>query len=202
MRIAASLFNHMVPVKRQSENRNWFCAVFGGIDWAGQRVWAGAESAQEISRGQAASAAPGNEIPDGTRPGGAAATRLTVLPASFQDAALTAAIPGAATTQAVLPPANFRRPAGTAQAASKTRSFNSTENSGEPRNWAFQAHPQAHPHRQFWLVFENEEEDDDEPEDEHDSIPCEFSDRRLRRRRPINRQLPSACINQRRGCQT
>ncbi len=90
MRIAASLFNHMVPVKRQSENRNWFCAVFGGIDGAGQRVWAGAESAQEISRGQAASAAPGNEIPDGTRPGGAAATRLTVLPASFQDAALTA----------------------------------------------------------------------------------------------------------------
>ena len=110
----------------------WFFAVFCGSDGAGQQVWAGAESAQEISRGQAAGAAPGNEISGGTRPGGAAATQLTVLPASFQDAALTVAIPGAATAHAVLPPANFRRPAGTAQAAPKTRRFDSTENSEEP----------------------------------------------------------------------
>jgi hypothetical protein len=49
----------------------------------------------------------------------------------FRTRRLRPQIPGAATAQAVLPPANFRRPSGTAQAAPKNRSFNSTENSGE-----------------------------------------------------------------------
>jgi len=49
-------------------------AVFDGNEWPGAGAGAGAESAQDISRGQAAGAAPGNAVPIPTRPGGAAET--------------------------------------------------------------------------------------------------------------------------------
>jgi hypothetical protein len=113
-----------------------FFAVFGGIESC-HAALIRSEGAEEISLGQAVSAAPGENAAGILRPGGALESLdfIGFLRPS-RAGTIMPFYPGTATAFAVLSPANFRSPFGTNLPIPAYEQPYSTENSEEPLNHA------------------------------------------------------------------
>ncbi len=82
----------------------WFPAVGGGQGWILSGYLSGSEGAMEISRGQAAGAAPGTIRPEYPPRRGGGKCANTPFPASLQDATASVNVTGGGDRQSGLAP--------------------------------------------------------------------------------------------------